>query len=362
MKTMMLHLLGHLSIFFTLLPIGCNDKGTDPPPPIIEEKKWEEVAKFKNIDIRYMVKHNGILYVSTYFKGHTVDDTSEFVLYKTEDGVNWEVMKAFERYIGPIAFHGDTLTILESGRTWKYHSSFGWKMFWKHSIAADQTYDMFWLNNELFVYANRIRQVFSEDSVRDLFQPPYYSKFAKNILSSSHVVYTRPFYVYEDKIYRFNGVSSEVIMNGISANENVRANYPSMYVHNDTLYAGFNTPSRIKKLVNDFWVNITDTIPNTPYENISSPPLINRPTAIAFHQNTLFVGTEWMGVLQWTDSGWVSISKGLRLEFPDYPQYELYIAIVQLESFNGKLFVAYGEPFYAPGSGKGKGMYYYNVE
>jgi len=86
--------------------------------------------------------------------------------------------------------------------------------------------------------------------------------------------------------------------------------------------------------------------------------LTNAPTSIVFYQNRMFVGTEWMGLFEWTDSGWVSMTKGLRFEFPNYPQYELYSAIVQLESFKGKLFVAYGEPCYAPVTG-GKGIYYY---
>lgn len=355
------HIFAFASLLSLLFIAECKDHGVEPPPPTKEEKKWEEIPLFKNVDIRYMVQHRGVLYVSTY----PVNYDSAKVLYKTEDGITWDTLKTFERTIGPIAFHGDTLTILESGRTWKYHPSFGWEMFWEHLIAADHTYDMLWLKDKLFVFDKDFGLIYSIDTVkvmRDLFVEPSTSRFIKHTYQGKEIYYTRPFYVYEDKIYRFNGSSFEILMYGISSDENKYANYPAMYVYNDTFYAGFNTPSRIKKLVNDVWVNVTDTIPNTPYANIFSPPLINRPTSIVFHQNRMFVGTEWMGVLAWSDSGWIQISKGLRLEFPDRPQYELYSAIVQMESFRGKLFVGYGEPWFAPGSGRGKGIYYYTLE
>lgn len=339
---------------------GCKDNGVDPPPPIKVEKKWEEIALFKNADIRYMTQHNGVLYVSTY----TIKSTgNDFILYKTEDGVYWDTLKVFERFIGPLAFNGDTLTVLENGRTWKYHPTFGWKMFWEHLIAIDHTRDMVWLNDQLFVFDQDFHLVYSRDTIRNmlnLFNLPSVSKFIKNTFQGKEIFYTRPFYVYEDKIYRFDGSSFEKIMNGISVDENKRANYPAMYAHNDTFYAGFNTPSRIKKMINDIWVNYTDTIPNTPYVNILSDPT-NKPTSIVFLQNRMFVGTEWTGVMEWTESGWVSISNGLRLALPDYPQYKLYSAIVQIESFKGKLFVGYGEPWFAPVVG-GKGIYYYTFE
>ncbi|MDP1677382.1 MAG: hypothetical protein Q8L88_11010 [Bacteroidota bacterium] len=359
----MIHIFGFASMIFTLLMGGCKDSGVDPPPPVIGEKKWKEIAMFKNVDIRYMIQHKGVLYVSTYLSIPAKDSTAN-ILYKTEDGIKWDTLKTFAITIGPIAFYGDTLTILESGRTWKYHPTFGWKMFWKHLIAADHTRDMVWLNDQLFVFDNDFGLVYSQDTVRvmrDLFIEPSESKFVRHNYKGKEVVYTRPYYVYEDKISRFYGSSFEIIMNGISADENKRPNYPAMHVYNDSFYAGFNTPSRIKKLVNDVWTNVTDTIPNTPYANLFSPNLINRPTSIVFHQNRMFVGTEWTGVLEWSDSGWVSISTDLRLAFPDYPQYKLFSAVVQLESFKGKLFVAYGEPWYAPVVG-GRGIYYFTFE
>lgn len=357
-----MHIYGFVSMLFTLFMAGCEDKGVNPPPPTKEEKKWEEIELFKNTDVRYIVQHNGILYIAGIV---ILNNSTTNILYKTEDGVNWDTLKTFERTIGPIAFHEDTLTILESGRTWKFHPSIGWKMFWQHLIAADHTYDMFWLSRQLYVFDKDYGLIYSEDTVkemRDVFIEPSVSKFFKHKLQGKEIFYTRPFYVYEDKIYRFNGISFEVVMNGISLNENTRPNYPAICVKFDTLYAGFNSPSRIKKLVNDVWINIADTIPNTPHADFFSPQLINRPTSIVFQQNQLFVGTEWTGVLKWTDAGWVSISKGLRKEFQEHPQYNLYSAVVQFECFREKLFVAYGAPWYAPGSGKSGGVYKYSVD
>ncbi len=353
-----MHTLLNTSFLFMSLMVGCKDNGVDAPPPLKVEKKWEEISLFNNADIRYMTQHNGVLYVSTY----TIKPTgNEYILYKTDNGIKWDTLKIFDRYIGPLAFNRDTLTVLENGRTWKYHPTFGWKMFWEHLIAADQTYDMFWLNDELFVYANYMRKVFSQDTVRDVIDPPNYSKFVKHSYKGEEIVYTRSYYVYEDRIYRFNGYSFETVMNGISLEENKNANYPSMCVNNDTFYAGFNTPTRIKKLTNDLWVNVTDTIPNTSLANIFTPNLRNRSTSIVFHKNRMFVGTEWTGVIEWTDSGWVSIANGLQLAFPNYPQYTLYTAVVQMESFKGRLFVAYGEQFSAPVVG-GRGISTYTLE
>jgi hypothetical protein len=280
------------------------------------------------------------------------------------DGVKWDSLKVFERTIGPIAFNGDTLTILESGRTWKFHKVFGWRLFWEHLIAADYTYDMFWLKNQLFIFDRDFRLIYTQDTVlvmRDLFVEPSVSKFIKHSYDGEIVFYTRPFYIHTDRIYRFNGLRFDIIMNGIEKSENVFPNYPAITIHNNILYAGFNSPSRIKKLLNNTWINVTDTILNTPDANIFTPPLINKPTSIAFYKQQMIVGTEWTGVLAWTETGWISLSKGLRLEFPDFPEYKLYTAIVQLEVFHDKLFVGYGDPWYAPGSGRGKGIYFFNL-
>lgn len=354
----MVHIFASVSMLFTCCMSGCDDMGVDPPLPT--EKKWEEIAVFKNADIRYIVQSNGVLYVSTNISNSTAN-----ILYKTEDGIKWDTLKTFERTIGPIAFHADTLTVLESGRTWKYHTTFGWEMFWQHLIAADHTRDIVWLNDQLFIFDQDFGLVYSKDTVkemRDLFNVPITSKFVKHIYQNKEVFYTRPYFVYEDKIYRFDGFQFEVEMNGVTSDENKRPNFPAMYVYSDTFYAGFNTPSRIKKLVNDFWLNVADTIPNSPYANLFSPNLVNRPSSIVFHQNRMFVGTECTGVLEWTDSEWVSIANGLPLEFPNSTQYKLlYRSIVFLESFKGKLFVAYGEPFFASIAG-GRGMYSYTLE
>lgn len=354
-----MHIYSFVSMLFTLFMAGCEDKGVEPPPPGKEEKKWEEIGIFRNTDVRYMVQHNGVLYVAGVV---ILNSSTSNILYKTEDGVKWDTLKTFERTIGPIAFHEDTLTILESGRTWKYHTSFGWQMFWQHLIAADHTRDMVWLNDKLFVFDSDFGLMYSKDTVREmreLFNTPITSKFVRHIYKGKQVFYTRPYYVFEDKIYRFDGLSFEVIMSGVKAEENIYANYPSIYLYNDTVYAGFNTPSRVKKLVNEQWIDASDTIQNTPYADQFTPTLKNRITSIVFHNGRFYIGTEWIGILECADSGWVPLSSGLRLAFPEYQQYELYSAVVQLESFNKKLFVAYGEPWYAPVTG-GRGIYYYS--
>jgi hypothetical protein len=347
------------SLMFTLFSAGCGDSPTEQPKQ--SDADWKEVVFFRDVDIRYLVEHNSVLYVSARIPA-TTQRAAINALFSTKDCRQWDTLKTFDRFIGPIAFHGDTLTILEDGRTWKYHPSTGWEMFWGHLMTANYARDMFWLYDELFVFENVFTMVYSNGmgkELRGIPNEPVVSRFVKHTRDNIELVYTRPYYVFKDNIFFFNGSRFEVL-NGVHPNgENARPNYPSFVFHNDTLFAGFNTPSRIKKYTQAGWINASDSILNTPYALEFSSPLINRPTSIVFKDQRMFVGTEWTGVLEKTDTGWKYLTGGLPLAFPDYPEYKMYRAVVQMVLFNNKLIAAYGEPFSAPVI-DGRGMYVYD--
>lgn len=341
-----------LIFLFTL--IGCQDHSVDPNMP--NEKKWEEIPLFKKADVRYMKVHDGTLYVSAVLHNFSKDSS---VIFKTKDGEQWDTLKTFEYDIGPFAFHLDTLSIVETGRIWDYHPSIGWKLRFKVRLGAWLTRDIIYLNDELSVFEGRYH-VYGKNTVREILSGGIISRFVKLRRHGKEVAYTMPYYIYLGVPWEFDGYNMVSLGNGISTDENKQPNYPALGVLDDTLYSGFSTPTRIKRLVDDVWENFTDTIPNPTY-NILTVPLSNTAASILFYNKRMFVGTERSGILEWTEYGWVSHSNGLPKLFPDYPSIEIYTSVIFLEQLNGVLFVGYGEPAFGP-LYRGRGMYKYKIE
>jgi hypothetical protein len=350
----MTNLFSFVSMLFMIVISSCEDTSINPPPQPIE-KQWEEVTLFKYFDIRYMVTHKERLYVSAVYHSGASDSS---VLFTTVDGNTWDTLKTFIDDTGPLAFSGDTLTVLETGRIWDYHPSFGWRVKYKTLIDAGSTFDMFYLNHVLYVFERR-DYAFSIDTIRAISRTPVESRFIKHSRNGKEIAYTMPYYVYLGCPYWFDGYDFYSLENGILPTENKLPNYPSLYIHKDTLYAGFNTPTRIKKLVDDIWINVTDTIPNTKDANLFNPTLPNTASSILFQNNRMFVGTERTGILEWADSRWVSISNGLQKQFPGQT-VEIYTPIIFLESINGTLFTGFGEPGFAP-LYNGRGLFKYKL-
>lgn len=355
-RTMTLSLI--LTVASILLTGGCKENAVDPPNT--DTTIWKEVEQFRGVDIRYMTVYDGTLYVSAVRHSSGLEKYTNALL-RTQDGKTWDTLKTFERWIGPVAFHGDTLTILEDARTWKYHPSFGWKMFWAHYMTANFARDMIWLNNRLFVFENAFKMGYTYGGEYNLIDSIYLvsvTRFIPFNYKGKEVGITRPFYVFKDGITMFDGASFMEIMDGVGGDENYLANYPSLLNHEGVLYAGFNSPSRIKKWLNERWINCSDTLPPAPHATDFHPNLLNRPTSVAIVRGKLFVGTEWTGVLVQTSSGWKNIASGLPLAFPDYPDNAMYLTVTQMQTFKNSLFVGYGEPWSAPVTG-GRGLYVY---
>ena len=116
----------------------------------------------------------------------------------------------------------------------------------------------------------------------------------------------------------------------------------------DTLLAG--TSGVVKKYVNNQWPVLGDSLPLTPQKF--------RPyaTAIAVYGNRVFVGTNYVGVLEWKEgNGWNQVGDGLPRFSDGY-----YDAISYLVVFQGKLIAAYGSG--KPWRSSGHGLYSNNLQ
>jgi hypothetical protein len=250
--------------------------------------------------------------------------------------------------------------VLETGRIWDYHPSFGWKIKYKILVGAWITFDMFYLNNELIVFELR-NKAYYQNQIREIIGTSRVSKFVKSIKNGKEIAYTIPYYVYLGNPVLFDGFDFFPLENGVTPDENKTPNYPAIRIKNDTLYAGFNTPSRIKKYVNNTWTIVTDTINNTKDAKLFIPQLTNTASAILFQDERMFVGTECTGVLEWENNKWVTISNGLPKLFPSLPTVDVYTSIIFLEGISGTLITGFGEPGFAP-LHNGRGLYTFKLK
>jgi hypothetical protein len=59
------------------------------------------------MDVRYILKYNNTLFLSA-----VSGNEWRGIIWKSNDGENWTVMRTFEKAIGPLAVYGDTLYCL----------------------------------------------------------------------------------------------------------------------------------------------------------------------------------------------------------------------------------------------------------
>ncbi len=102
-----------------LVDFGCREKIN---PPTIEEKPtWKVVPELASLDVRYMIQHNDVLYLTAVdpnVKDTCISSGNCFyrgdisVVYKTAGAVVWTKIKGFLVTIGSMTFHDDTLYCL----------------------------------------------------------------------------------------------------------------------------------------------------------------------------------------------------------------------------------------------------------
>jgi hypothetical protein len=344
-------------IAIVILVFGnCNDSGVVLVPNEPKLDLWEEVELFRTSDIRYMKIYNGRLYVSAV--NYSSSEILSYLVY-TKDGENWDTLKTFSSDIGPFTFNGDTLILVETGLIWEYHASFGWKKKHELLIAAWLTRDIIILNNELFLFENKYISV-SNDSISQINTSNTVSKFVKQKIDNKEIGYTIPYYVFTGYPLKFDGKDFIVLDQGISNKEHLFPNYPAITINQDTLYAGFNTPTMIKKYYDGKWENIFDTLVlphNGSYQETDLNIIIS---SIHIENNHVFVGTKQNGIYVWVNNEWNSISEGLKQTIAQEKKY--FAPIIYVEYFSEYLFTAYGEPGFAPvHNGRGLFKYKYNM-
>ncbi|MDP4175038.1 MAG: hypothetical protein Q8933_13770 [Bacteroidota bacterium] len=355
-----------------LLILGCNT--TEPVTEEIQEKSWQSIPEFADLDVRYIIKNNDKLYIAAVNTAISNSSTLDRgVIMETSDAISWKKIKGFHFDIGPLAFHGDTLFCL-SDSLYRYHPQTGWKGLCKYDalITSDPASmgDMIFFKDKLYVMQSVFSDLFSMyrlsydgtyESLNVLFGKYAYggAKFIKVEKNGNEELYIRPNY-FTSGFYRFDGSTYSFVMDGLSANELNGSPINSLAVRNDTLFAGFKYPATIKVLVNNKWQLFADSLPVSKSALLFRPQLRTETTAIVFVGNRMFVATNTIGVLEWSrERGWSRMSKGLvEVGIPNIE--DVYDPVVFLEYFKGHLIAAYGTPGFGQWGGNGAFIYTLN--
>lgn len=361
---------GIITIFVVLtmyIFMGCNN--VSDPPTTQEPETWQPVQQLSHLSVRYMLKHNNVLYLSAVDPIKEPKRKNFGLIFKTTDGIRWEKIKEISWRVGPLAMHGDTLYCIADS-IYRYSvnsdkwSTAGPFTLWSGDIPSFG--EMIFIKDNLFI----MQTLFS--GMVSTYKAKFDGTFEEMIPYNGHTYagakcikkpgvedrcYVRAQY-YCRGFFTFDGNVYTKLDNGLSPEEIAYPPTNSMCFKDDTLFAGFKFPGRIKYLDNGTWKNYTDTLPYSPSAHLFRPVIRTEPTAIAFVKERLFLATHSWGVMEWKkDKGWVNISKGL-LDIEG--EKELYRPVVFLEAVNGVLVAAYGEPGYAPWGGYG--VYTYRVK
>jgi len=376
-----------ISLSLLLVDFGCREKIL--PPPVQDIRKWNVVPELATLDVRYMIQHNDVLYLTAV--DPNVKDTcissgncyyvgDRSVVYKTTDAVTWTKIKGFKITIGPMTFHDDTLyclgddsiyTMLPNG-VWRtafatpprlaYAPAIGDIVFIRDTLYGMQTV----FGNAMETYRIHPDGTYEEVAGPDGLYHYAGSKYIKKESNGSEVVYVRPIYgLYGSRnFFSFDGYTYTHIENGLTDND-IFGGSDAMAIKNDTLYAGFGAmkaAGNIKIFINGQWKQVYDTIPYWRLAYSVTPVLRAEPTAITFWGEKIYVATNSTGVIEWEDnSGWVQLSNGLIHGFiPNIDNKELYYPVPFLKCLNNKLIVAYGKPGYGPWGGVG--VYTYDLK
>jgi len=352
--------INYFIILFIMSFQSCNT--VEPPIDIKTQKQWEPIQELSNLSVRYILKHDKTLYLSA------VESNKDYrgVIWKTNDGNNWIMLRTFEKAIGPLTTHGDTLYCLGDSlfryiiplEIWENVcqpkpltsdvQAVSEMIFLKNKLYAMQTF----FSDAVATYRINFDGTVENISVLPEIGPSYGgAKFIKN-LENAEYCYVRGQY-YKGGFYSFNGKIFTKIKEGLTNESWIYPPTNSMEIKNDTLFAGFRYPGVIKFLNNNIWTNYSDPLPLTKEGN----KIYNtEPTEITFVDDKMFVSTDALGVLEWKkDSGWIQFSKGLL----SYSWVDLYYPIVFLESIKNILIASYGDPGYAPWGGIG--VYKYKI-
>ena len=369
-----------VSMILMFLMGGCKDGPIAIPPTIVEEKKWESVPEFNNLDIRYIIHFNNELYAAVV--NYLGDILYKGAVLKTSDGISWSIVKTFNEGIGPMTVEGDSLYVNTDHFIYKMDTRGRWVI--KYGVPgeiseAQYNGDMIFFNGNLYISQTlSLGYMFkvSPDSVWTQILPfgPNIennmsgAKIVKNKKNNIETLFIRTIAT-TGYIFQFNGERATNIQKGLpSPFEGAN----SITIRNDTLLAGFkevnNKASGMIMYLDDdnSWKLYRDSLPNSKSAFNYLPSLTTLSTVILFIKERMFVASDVYGVMEWKlDSGWKTLNYGLMLNQNEAAENELYNTISFLEYFKGNLFVGYGNPAYMWGTwlaGPRKGLLKYKLE
>jgi hypothetical protein len=361
-------------IALLLISISCADKvQIIEPLQNTQSSEWHVIPALASLDIRYMIKHNGALYLAAIdpniITTHVINDTLYYVgdrgvIYKTTDGIAWTKIKGFNITVGPMTFRDDTLYCLTNYHIWKLLQNGEWQIalptpprLGDASADGDMVFidDSLYVMQTFFIGSLETYRIRSDGSFIEIAGPDGLSHFAgaKYLITTfngKEVAYLRPQWDW-GQFFIFDGNSYTKIVDGLSEYDLHASPSNSMVIKNDTLFAGFISPPRIEILENDqTWFQYLDTLPSWKLASTLNPPLKTQPTGIAFAGDKIYVATNCLGIIEWSsEKGWQQRSKGLIPGLINgVVQEDLYYPIPFIEYFNNKLIVAYGKPGYGP--------------
>lgn len=343
-------------LFISLFIISISCDTTEPPPPPDDKiTKWEVIPELAEADVRYILKHENTLYLTGLFTGREYRGS----IWKTMDGVNWTMLRTFEKAVGPLAINGDSLFCLGDS-LFRYIIPLNkWENVCQPNplnTDVQAVSEMIFLGNSLYAFqsyfeADCVYKINFNGEVENLAAFYQYRLFAKMIKKnpSDEWCYARGRY-HSGGFYIFNLEGYSLLIDGLTQNVILNPASNSMEIRNDTLFAGFRYPGIIKYLdESNVWRDYTDSIPTTRFDAAS--PYVE-PTEISCLGDRIFVSTDIFGVMEWKKGvGWIDMAEGLRTY--DWSNGKVFYPIVFLENINNTLIAASGAPGYAAWGGFG---------
>ena len=147
--------MGRWIVFLILAAIigwSCKTDVTSYTEPVADN--WELVPEFQNISIRYIVKYNNSIFIS----GINVTSRNGLV-YLSDDGNKWELIREFSKAIGPLTISSDSLFCLGDSLYRYIISMKRWETVCDpQPLSQDPSSvgDMVMLNNKLYWRTNII--------------------------------------------------------------------------------------------------------------------------------------------------------------------------------------------------------------
>jgi hypothetical protein len=341
-----------VSLALTLLAGGCKDNVVQPPTTI-GDTLWVRLDNTSDLDVRCLVTHNDELYLTA---NQRTDSGNYGYVLNTQDGFNWKILNVFVGSISPITFHKGDLFLTTNDSIWCYNKTNGWNNISKLPfLGAETIYDLFFLDNRLYIMANRFWEMIARNVFHEINYPERGGRFLVDTIKS--IAYFRP-WAYASGFYYFKDNIFTPISDGLSEKELGSSTVDAMFLNNNILYAGFGNPASIKQYTNGRWVCYTDSMLSNNEFNAFDPPLVTMPTVARMVNNQLFVGTNYSGVQKWDDSNkWTCVSNGL----PRFnSKINIYLGINYLVYFKGGLYIGYGQPTFSPYNA-GLGVYRLNI-